>query len=86
MCLICVCPGLGRLSCDRHALASSIQGALQEADPLLAKTETTITLVNTTAKTAGLGLHCTGLQVLREGISGFLSLDCQDGRGKAFWG
>lgn len=56
---------MGRLSCNRHALASSIQGALQEADPLLAKTETAMTLGNTMAKKADLGLHCTGLTVLR---------------------
>lgn len=68
MCSLCVCPGLGRLSCNRHALASSIQGALQEADPLLAKTETAMTLGNTMAEKAGLGLHCTGLTVLR-GVS-----------------
>lgn len=65
MCSLCECPGLGRLSCNRHALASSIQGALQEADPLLAETETAMTLGNTMAEKAGLGLHCTGLTVLR---------------------
>lgn len=55
MCLLCVCPGLGRLSCDRRALASSIEGALQEVDPLLARTENTVTLGNTMAKTSRSG-------------------------------
>lgn len=73
----------------RHALASSIQGALQEARPLPAKAETTVTRGKVWSKPeagkAGLGLHNTGLCVLREGFSGFLSLDHRDGRGKASW-
>lgn len=74
------------MTCDRCALASSTPGALQEAAPLLARTETTVTLGNITANNAGLGLHSSGLQVLRECIADLLSLDGQDGRGKAFWG
>jgi hypothetical protein len=74
------------VTCDRCALDSSTPGALQEAAPLLARTETTVTLGNITANNAGLGLHSSGLQVLRECIADLLSLDGQDGRGKAFWG
>lgn len=50
--------------CDRHALAPSIQGALQEAEPLL-RTETT--LGNAMAKKSRSGAAQPWAAVLREG-------------------
>lgn len=91
MCLLCVHPGLGRLlcSCVRHALASSVQGALQEARPLAARAETAVTRGKAWSKPeagkAGLELHNTGLCVLREGFSGFL-FRRQRWKGKGFLG